>query len=698
MNISARHFKYPLVFLMFSAFFSAPVPATADLNFSLGSEVHLQADTIEYLKDQNLIMARGRVHIRQGLVHLYADSIRYDVQAQDIQAQGQVVWQDDKQEIVAESLSYNLKTRAGKAVKIRTVTPPWLCFGSEIEITPKKIIIKDAVTTTCDYAEGYRHYQLKAGKITIYSGDFLVAENVVLYIGKVPVFYFPFFVRTIHEIKTPFSLSTGSTEYLGNYLLLTTHYLFSPESYGAVYTDYFFKKGLGLGIRHEIALSDYSVLSLYGYGIQESDTPRYRWESRVQGLWAISSSLQGRVEADLPGDGFFSTDYSVARRDASLISSVRDYNVSMTLTRPRFTLTVLFRQEESADVSQPERFIKNSQQLPLANFTLFSQPLIGKNWIMFDLRAQGEHTYTKANDYFVNHFSGEMGLSQSLLFLQSHTLSTRAAFSARYQDVSDVGLENAGETHSINTGNNWTGRWTEFLTSTFAHSYTQKLNHLLATDPADGIQANLLTGSLDFHSGSLLRARTSTSYDFLAKVPTTGAHFSYLYQELYVTPSPRFNFIGTMNYSIQANAIKDVNTVFNVNSARDFWRFRVSGLFVDPNVSNTGFVSPGGQPANFQISGEVSFAFFTNYRISALETYDLTNAKFLNRSINLYRDLHDWEAQLSYSEDPVAGKKIFFTLNLKAFPGRPLTVSEDQLQRLNGLRNQGLTGAASQFQ
>ena len=214
----------------------------------------------------------------------------------------------------------------------------------------------------------------------------------------------------------------------------------------------------------------------------------------------------------------------------------------------------------------------------------------------------------------------------------------------------------------------------------------------------------MVSGAIEFNSGSFLRIRSSTSYDlrdyydYQDKYSTQGAHLSYLQQEIYLTPSTTFNCFGTFDYSVQANALKDLNTVFNINSPHDFWRFRLSGEFVDPNVSNVGFVPPGGVPSTFQISSEVDFAFFTNYRIAALETYDLTNAKFMSRSINLYRDLHDWEAQLSYSEDPVAGKKIFFTLDLKAFPGRPLTVSDDQLQRLNGLRNQGLTGAASQFQ
>src|SRR6185369_5630025 len=292
------------------------VPARAESAFSSSSGVHLQTGptgSYEYFQDQGLVVAKGDVHIQQDAVNLYADRIRYDLKAQEVQAEGNVVWQDGAKEIRTQSLTYNLKTGIGKALHVRTASPPWIVTGAEIQIMPGKIVVKDAKATTCDYADAYTHFHMQADKITIYSEDFLVAENMVLYIGKVPVFYFPFFVRNLRDIKTPFSLSTCQTDYLGNYVLLTANYLFSPTNYGAFYGDYFFKKGLGLGVRHEIALNDYSTLSLYGYGIPEKDTQRFRWETSARGLWALSSNFQGRVQADIPSDGFFSRDYSVAR-------------------------------------------------------------------------------------------------------------------------------------------------------------------------------------------------------------------------------------------------------------------------------------------------------------------------------------------------------------------------------------------------
>jgi lipopolysaccharide assembly outer membrane protein LptD (OstA) len=684
-----------------------PFSVHAQLALSLKSQVHIQADTIQYIKNQNLVMARGQVHIQQGTVNLYADNIRYDTDSQDVQANGHVVWQDGSQTVEMESLTYNMRIKNGKAFNIKTTVPPWITIGSEVDIEKDKIVIKNAIATTCDYSPEYQHYHLETDKITIYSGDYLVAENVIFYIGKVPVFYFPFFVKAIHDVRTPFSFSTGSTDYLGNYLLLTNNYLFSPVNYGALYTDYFSKKGIGIGFRHEISLNAYSAFSLYGYGIEEKDTNQFRWESRLRGLWAVSSSLQGRVEADIPGDGLFSQYYSVARRDPSLVSTQRKYDVSMTLTRQNYTLGLLFDRQLLPDPNDPleVNYIDSQIALPQINFSLFPQPFIDKNFIKYDMTVNGNHTYTQANGYYVSHLNGDFGLSESKVFLKTQTFYTRIDFMEAYQDVSDVGITqgagSAGNTSSVNANTTWAGRWSEFYATNATYSFSKKLDNLLPTDPADGISTNLLSAYMEFTAGSLLRARTSTSYDFTVQGAPQGAKLNYLNEQFYFTPLPQFDYLAIVDYSVQANAIKDFNSVLDYKSTKDLWRFRISGNYVDPNVSNTGYINQGVSPPEtptFEIAGEVDLALFTNYRISALETYDCTNAVFESRSISLYRDLHDWEAQIGYSNDPTNGEQLFFTLNLKALPGKPISVSDQQLQNLNGIRNQGLTGSASQFQ
>jgi hypothetical protein len=283
----------------------------------------------------------------------------------------------------------------------------------------------------------------------------------------------------------------------------------------------------------------------------------------------------------------------------------------------------------------------------------------------------------------------------------SQTLYGRVAMNESLQDISDSGVTigpgAAGETHSVDLQATWTSRWGEIFNSSFSYSFTQKLNNPFPLDPPHGVTANLLSGRLEGNFGQVFREATSTSYDFNAQGVTDAARFGYLRQELYWTASSRVDMSLFGDYSIQANSLKDLNGILNIRSPHDFWRASLTGNYVDPNFTNQGPVTQG-QPRTFTVGAQVDMDLFTNYRLSVIENYDLTNSQFTSRSISLFRDLHDWLAEINYSSDPLLGDRVFFTLTLKALPGRNLTVSDDELQRLNGLRNQGLTGAASQFQ
>jgi lipopolysaccharide export system protein LptA len=655
----------------------------------LDSSVHLQADRIEYLRDQALVTAKGRVHLTEGQITLFCDSLRYDTAAREVDAIGHVVFQNGAQEIDADEMTFNTGTQDGKAVNAKTTVPPWICTGAEIQFQDKKVIVKDARATSCDYALDYDHYHLQADTITFYQGDYMTAENLVLYIGKVPVFYFPFFAIRTKNTQFPFSISVGSSGYLGNYALVSTSYLLNPKSYGAFYADYFSNKGIGLGLRHEIALNDYSTLSLYAYRVQEKDTGNVRWESRIRGLWAFSSSLQGRIEADIPGDGFFSQDYAAARRDPSLVSTQREYDLSATYSRDPLTVGVLFRHQELSDSAEgaPAHFVETSDSLPQINISLFPQSLIGKNWLKYDLTLNADRTWTLANNFYVGHVSGEFGISETIPFLQTQSLYTRAAFDDAYQNISDAGVTDAGETRSFSLNNVYTGHWSDYFDTSLTYNYAQKLTNRSPSDPPGGVTSNLLTGNLEFIGGSFFRSNTSTSINFAAPVPDFASQFSYLRQEIYLTPSNALDFYNIADYSIKANALKDLDSRLSITSPRGFWQFIIGASVVDPNISNLGYVSAG-QPNSFNVSGEVDIALFTNYRLSYLETYDMTNARFETRSVSLYRDLHDWQAELSYSQTQGQPAAVFFTLDLKAFPGRPLSISQTSLQQLNSLQTQ----------
>jgi hypothetical protein len=112
-------------------------------------------------------------------------------------------------------------------------------------------------------------------------------------------------------------------------------------------------------------------------------------------------------------------------------------------------------------------------------------------------------------------------------------------------------------------------------------------------------------------------------------------------------------------------------------------------------VTMTGLVK------TLDVTYDLSVVLFTNYRLSLLEDFNLVNASFVSRQISVYRDLHDWEAEFGYTQPASENKTIYFRLNLKAFPGRPLTISESEMKRFSGYKqdSMGVLGetAAQEF-
>lgn len=652
--------------------------------------VDLKADRVEYRRTDGLVLAEGRVHLEQDGAHLFCERLRYDTATHVVRAEGDVLWLDGEQTLRAETLTYDTARRRGEALSVRTWSPPWYYSGPSVRLEPGKITLSDARFTTCDYPGGEEHYHLRAGKVTVRPGKSLSARDVRVYVGKVPVLYVPFFYRNLRDVRVPFSLDTGRTEFLGQYGLLTTRYLLSTEQYGSLYTDYFERRGFGFGIRHEAELSDYQTLSLYGYRV-DSRGGDVRWETRARSLVALSPSLQGRAEAQWPGDGLFSRDFGAGRRDPFLVSTERQLDFSATWNRPAFTAGVLWRRRESSrtDPGAQGDFTRESQAAPRVDLTIYPRRLAGRDWLRWEARIDAERAWTRANGFYRTRASGETALNQNLRLLRSMSLFSRAAYRESWQDKSDAGTDNRGSARSFSLQDTWNARWTALFETRLTHRYERKLNRLTPSEEAEGgVLAHTLDGSVEFRApGGGFRARTSTRYDLLADVDAPAKRFSLLRQEVYAAPSSRLGFFVTANYSLQAKELKDLNSVLDLRSRRDLWRFRLAASMVDPKVGALGLEPAAGERV-VDLTADLSVVLFTNYQATLLEAYDVREARFRERSFALYRDLHDWEASLSYVQVRGGEKRVAFRLNLKAFPGRPLTISEEQLKRLTEFRRQ----------
>lgn len=103
----------------------------------------------------------------------------------------------------------------------------------------------NAVITADDISEPF--IKIRARQIRIVPGEKVQAEGAVLYIGEVPVFYFPFYSRNLDEYSNRFTFVPGYRSSFGPFLLSSYNWFLGDQFDGAFHVDYRAKRGFGGG-------------------------------------------------------------------------------------------------------------------------------------------------------------------------------------------------------------------------------------------------------------------------------------------------------------------------------------------------------------------------------------------------------------------------------------------------------------------
>jgi len=210
---------------------------------SLASEnggVEFDPDTSEFIATNDVIVTYG------GAV-LTANSVRVNTQTGEVIADGKVRIQQGEQVWASEHIRFNFKTHQMQAEQFRTGQAPFFSEGKGLsaDITNHVYIGSDAMITSEDI--GQPLVKLRAKTIKLIPGKKLEAHNATLYIGNVPVFYFPFYSRNLTEHASHYTFLPGYRTSFGPFLLGTYTYWLSDELDGAVHLDYRGKRGPGVG-------------------------------------------------------------------------------------------------------------------------------------------------------------------------------------------------------------------------------------------------------------------------------------------------------------------------------------------------------------------------------------------------------------------------------------------------------------------
>jgi LPS-assembly protein len=203
-------------------------------------------DALSYQDDKKLVSAT-RMTIVYGEIRMYADRAAVNYETGDAIAEGNVRIERGPQSWQGERVEYNFITGKLVSERFRVGQAPFFLRGDVVvgEQKTNVYVGANALVTTDDTESA--GYSIRAKSITVIPGEYIEARNATLHLGNVPVFYFPYYRRSLKQHPNHWTLTPGYRSRYGPYLHTTYNWYWNEQLGGALNIDGRAKRGIGVG-------------------------------------------------------------------------------------------------------------------------------------------------------------------------------------------------------------------------------------------------------------------------------------------------------------------------------------------------------------------------------------------------------------------------------------------------------------------
>jgi LPS-assembly protein len=362
--------------------------------------------------ENGLATARDNVAIHVGDTDIYADYAQYNSQTHDVVLKGHVRIYRDRPTAttpnrpndegsgtslyIADSGVYNIDTKQVRAITMRTEAQPYFLSGESVtEISENAYLIKNGTFTTHDAPNPDFH--LRAHTIRVYEKDRVIFQNVTFYVGKVPVFWWPYVYQSLNDAFS-FTVSPAFLSSWGPSLLSQVTFPITDQIRGRVRLDYRSRRGVALGFDSTIdyGKDENSWAEIKSYYIQDQNpsvnrtglprgpVPTARYRITLQDQTNFSDDIYGIANLTKMSDAYVMQDFYLGE---FRLDPVPDDVVALTKRDPFYTLTGIAR-------FQANEFFEMTERLPevvldIKRHALFGGPIFYEGETSFaELRLQ----------------------------------------------------------------------------------------------------------------------------------------------------------------------------------------------------------------------------------------------------------------------------------------------------------------------
>jgi len=709
-------------------------PPIAPAGETPGDFAQIEADFLKHTFEDGkprATEAEGKVVLRYKDITATAEHGRIDWKRDTAELQGNVVLRTGMQEARASSVVLNLKTREWSAVSpTTTITPefargylkaPLFADGRLIQGRGRREIdLFDGKATTCDLPAP--HYELVSRSLVVFPDNKAVLRDVKLYALGRHLITIPRLVIPLRDIQRNPNIIPrfGETQEEGVFLK-TQYALFGSKTLASfLLLDFMSRKGFGKGLQQSWRLPNNAFGELYFYQLFDRSID----QNTVTGRLTHSQNF-GTIRAAFLAD-FRSNSYLYAPQSSSILGQL-----SLTRDRPGASTSLVVNQNVNEAFVRTSRLagnLKHRQQFGSAttldadlDYTAYtsdqtrarltSQVAFARQEKRFDWSLSAQKLTDLSDEAFVGR--GQFGGIEKLPELgiitdcQRLGLGVPMRFKLTYGSYSElpspIGLDRTyfeadTPVHRYDLSRGWTLGGGLGFKQYFYSDNTAQYSFDASTELARKLGP---TSSFNLtYRYQRPRGFTPFRFDYVGRYNVANASLNYQDNEKFrLSLLTGYNFEQdrypwqdvTIRFSVQPSPsfLLYTATAYDPNSSR--WRTLINQIRIRAGTVAAESVSQpitesGGPARGFRLDigtrydttlerlASARVVLDTNigpkWRVQANAGYNGFTRTFDYRSIMLTRDLHCWEASLTYINQTgfYRNEGFSFSLRIKAFP------------------------------
>lgn len=304
--------------------------AHAEQKLRQSEPIHFEANEMEYSQKTQIITATGNVVANQSSYTFTSDFARYDMAKQSVIAWNNVRFKDKAGNLIgADEINYSATDGSAELLEGNGMFGPWLFATKKItRDAGGNFLLERAKLSACE--PNFDRYHLFGYRVRVIPGKRLTVQNALFKIGKVPIFYFPYYYRSLGEKYLAFQFYPGQSNSEGFFTKTLWGYPFFENTYEKLYLDFMSKRGIGWGGELNYNNNDNVKGSLFAYRVEDQKTDRTRWNARLYHWQTFAKDWMMQIQSNKMSDDSFSNDF--IRDDFDPIASELRSNFALTHT------------------------------------------------------------------------------------------------------------------------------------------------------------------------------------------------------------------------------------------------------------------------------------------------------------------------------------------------------------------------------